>query len=262
MTQAMDVAKEQGKLAADAARDAASDIGHEAKERGNSIFESRRDMAAEEVGHFAKAISKASETLREEGDERVADHADFAARKLDETAEYLRNCKLDDVVNGVSRATRRHPELVIGGLFVAGLAAMRLLRSSARDEDQSDSNARPGTPIGSRYDEGLDRLGGDRLNPGYGSGTASTYGAGAYGTGASGAGASGAGSYNPSGGHLGTPTDAPGGPGARTGAGYPSVTQSASPDYSPKHTDTPRDDPMGETASAHLNEPTDEPNKE
>jgi hypothetical protein len=114
------------------AQAAASDAARQAKEEGRNFLQRQKERATEEVSHFEAAIRRASDTLREEDDQNLADYADRAAHRLSRIKDYLQRQELGDLLNDVEQTARRRPELVFGGLFVAGLAAARFLKASSR----------------------------------------------------------------------------------------------------------------------------------
>lgn len=114
-------------------RDAAAEAVGRMREQGRSVVAEQKNRAAEELSHFGKAIHCAADTLREEGDDNIANYAELAAAKIDRATHYLQERDLGRLVDDAEEATRRRPELVYGGLFVAGLALSRFLKASARN---------------------------------------------------------------------------------------------------------------------------------
>ncbi|MCA9108993.1 MAG: hypothetical protein KDA52_03515 [Planctomycetaceae bacterium] len=110
----------------------AADAAQGMKVEGHDFLDRQKRRAADEVSHFEAAIRRASETLRAEDDDNLADYADRAAEKLSRVKSYLHRKKLGDVLCDVENAARQRPELVFGGLLVAGLAAARFLKASSR----------------------------------------------------------------------------------------------------------------------------------
>lgn len=133
-----------------AAHDAGSDIKQQAKkardrtlERGKQFAEERKSLAAEECGIFGSAIRAAAQSLEEDGQTSVANYAEMCADQLENTADYLRERRLSDMYHDANGFARKHPEIFLGGLFVAGLAAARFLKASEPDPVSADPYATP-----------------------------------------------------------------------------------------------------------------------
>lgn len=136
-------ASDSANQAVEHAREAARDTTQRIREQGASLATAQKERAAEELSHFSRAIHRAAETLHEEGDHNIADYADLTAERIDQATNYLRERELGGLVDDAEEATRRRPELVYGGLFVAGLALSRFLKASSRNRrrvSQSDNS--------------------------------------------------------------------------------------------------------------------------
>src|SRR5690606_28949234 len=82
------------------------------------------------------------DSLREEDDQNLADYADRAAEKLSRVENYLKRQDLGQLLDDVEATARRRPELVFGGLLIAGLATARFLKASSRSRSSSRSRTR------------------------------------------------------------------------------------------------------------------------
>lgn len=98
----------------------------------------KKSQAASEVGVFRDAVQKAADKLSEENHEGVASYVSAAAEQLDRLRVSIEDRNVGDLFGEAQRVARKHPEIVYGGMFVAGLALMRLLKAS-KDDDQVDS---------------------------------------------------------------------------------------------------------------------------
>lgn len=130
--QATESAKAKAASMAGDAKAAAVDAAERAKQQGRDYVHRQKDQAAEELTHFESAIRRASEKLREEHDDHVACYADAAAEQVGALAGYLRNHDVGGLMRDVENMARRKPEMFLGGMFVAGLAAARFLKASSR----------------------------------------------------------------------------------------------------------------------------------
>jgi hypothetical protein len=140
-------ATDSARRAGEHAKDAAQDVTRRVREQGTSLAMAQKERTAEELSHFGNAIRCAAETLHEEGDHNIADYADLAVERIDQMTRYIRERDLGGLVDDAEHATRRRPELVYGGMFIAGLALSRFLKASARNRrpepqlDEFDSPA-------------------------------------------------------------------------------------------------------------------------
>ena len=100
------------------------------KASGRDYAARKKTMLAEEIGVFRDAVQKATETLREEDHGGVAQYTAAAAEQLDRCRKSIDQRNVGELLDDAQDFTRRHPEVVYGGLFVAGLAAMRFLKAS------------------------------------------------------------------------------------------------------------------------------------
>ena len=69
------------------------------------------------------------DSLRERGDDGVAAYAATVADGLEGARDYLRDADVGELLSEGRRFTKRHPEWVLGGMFVAGLAVARFLKA-------------------------------------------------------------------------------------------------------------------------------------
>jgi len=124
--------KKEAASVAQEVQSAASDAASRAKQESRDFLDRQKSRAAEEVGHFESAIRRAGETLRDEQDDNLADYADRAARQLSRLKDYLQRQDLPALLQDVENTARRRPEMLFGGMFVAGLATARFLKASSR----------------------------------------------------------------------------------------------------------------------------------
>jgi hypothetical protein len=97
----------------------------------------KKSQAASEVGVFRDAVQKAADKLSEQNHGGVAGYVSAAAEQLDRLRESIEDRNVGDLFGEAQRVARKHPEIVYGGMFVAGLALMRFLKAS-NDGDQAD----------------------------------------------------------------------------------------------------------------------------
>jgi len=141
--QSIDLSDDQrpSKETAHEAKDAARELRHDAKQkarqardktmaRGREFAEERKSAIAQEVGVFGSAVRSASESLESDGEEAVSQYAEMCADELENASDYLNDRSVSDLYHEANRFARRHPQVFLGGMFVAGLVAARFLKSS------------------------------------------------------------------------------------------------------------------------------------
>ena len=140
--------KESAKAAADQAaskaREQAGRLAGQAKEQGAAMLEQQKTRAADVIGDVGAAVRRAADKLHQENDDNLAGYADAVAEQLESCGRYLREREPRQLVNDVADLTRRRPEWVLGGMYVAGLALARFLKASRPDGAAYGTYRRPG----------------------------------------------------------------------------------------------------------------------
>jgi hypothetical protein len=126
----------------DQAKNEAMDKLDEAKTKGGELardqVDQRSTQAGEAVAATADDVRAVGETLRERGNDTAARVVEQAAGYAQQAADYLRDTGPNEIISDVERIARKQPwAVVLGGLLV-GFAASRVLRSSARNDDDND----------------------------------------------------------------------------------------------------------------------------
>lgn len=98
------------------------------REYGANVASAQKDRVVNEVGGLSNAARETARRLREEDDNNIAGYVEAVADRIDGAADYLRKRSAADLLADVQSIARRHPEVVVGGMFVAGLVLGRLLR--------------------------------------------------------------------------------------------------------------------------------------
>ena len=103
-----------------------------AKNAGNSFLRDQQEKFATQLDRYTDAIKAACETLNSTEGNPLLTPAQRASRQMERVAEYLRNRDAMDFLDDLGNFARRKPEIMFGGLFVAGLASVRFLKASSR----------------------------------------------------------------------------------------------------------------------------------
>jgi hypothetical protein len=139
---ATDTAQEAGAQAKDKAQQA----GAQARDRVREQVDQRSTQAGEQAGSAADALRKASEQLRNDGNEPVAKGMEQVARRIDSAGGWLRDSDGDTILRDVEDFGRRNPLAVVAGGLAIGFAASRLLKASSRQRYETGSRTGDGGP--------------------------------------------------------------------------------------------------------------------
>jgi hypothetical protein len=85
--------------------------------------------AAEELSHLGAAVRRAADKLHDQKSGGLAEYVDTAAEKIDSAATFLEERDLAELAQQVGQVARRNPAVVMGGLFLAGLAVGRFIKA-------------------------------------------------------------------------------------------------------------------------------------
>lgn len=100
----------------------AADIGFRQADRG-------KEQAAEGIGQVADSIRRVS--LDMEGSQpQIAEVAQTAADQAERLASYLQQTDAREILHTVENVARRQPLLFLGGAFLLGMAATRLMKAA------------------------------------------------------------------------------------------------------------------------------------
>ena len=136
-SQAGEKIRDASRQAKDQALERARQASAQAQERASTAIAQQKDRIADEVGVISQALHRAADTLDENDDQAAGRYVHQAADMVDSCANWLRHKNTGDMVRGCSNFTRRHPEVVLGGLFLAGVAFARFMKASDRHRESS-----------------------------------------------------------------------------------------------------------------------------
>jgi hypothetical protein len=121
-------AKQQGKQLTE-------QLTSQVRDQGNTMISDQKSRAADSLSGVGSAIRRAAETLEQEQDPNLARYSNSLADTIEDCASYLRDSDPRTLVRDAGEFTRRRPEWVLGGAFIAGMALVRFLKASRSDED-------------------------------------------------------------------------------------------------------------------------------
>jgi hypothetical protein len=120
----------------------AADLGIQQADRG-------REMAAEGIDKLARTVRRVSTDMQTD-QPQIANAALTAADQADKVAQYLRQTDARQIISNVEDTARRQPLLFIGGAFLLGLAASRLVKAASPDPEQTAQFGQSGVGAGYR----------------------------------------------------------------------------------------------------------------
>ena len=127
-------------LAGDAKREA-SNMASQAGDMVQGLVSKQKDQAAQRLGSVAGALRDVGNRLNEQQENAgFGQYAVRAADQVDRLSGYLRDRDLNTFVQDTESFARRHPDVFLGGTFLAGLLLARFLKSSSSSQDE-DWNA-------------------------------------------------------------------------------------------------------------------------
>lgn len=132
---ALDVKNKAADTAAEATQKVkagAAKVTREASNYLDNVVRTQKETLAEKIEEYRDAARAAVDKLQDEEHATAARKIDTAAAKLDEVAGFLRRTEPSDLLAEAGEFAHRRPEIVFGGLFLAGLGLARFLKASRR----------------------------------------------------------------------------------------------------------------------------------
>lgn len=134
-------------------KEIAKEKGLELRDRAAGVVEQR---ASERLGRAADGLSSLVDALRSAGDalggrgsSRLSDYPIEMAGRVERLADHLRESEPRELAREIEDLARRYPEIFLGGMLVAGLAAGRFLRAS-REQLSEVGDTAPETALAAR----------------------------------------------------------------------------------------------------------------
>ena len=105
------------------------------KEEAERFFDEQKGKLGSKVQRVSKVINQAAHALKAVKADAVAEAVDAAAERVEQASSYIEKRNLGDLMSDAEDIARRHPGLMLGGLFVVGLAAARFAKASATPQE-------------------------------------------------------------------------------------------------------------------------------
>lgn len=149
-------AAEQAREAGSAASEQVSRLAGQAREQGAALLNQQKERAAAVADDVAAAMRRAGEKLRQENDDNLAACTEAFGDGVGSVARYLRQTEGREMRRHAENLARSHPEWVLGGAYVVGLAVARFLKASRPRPDGSESHGATRWEGGGAYARNLE----------------------------------------------------------------------------------------------------------
>lgn len=136
--QGLATAKSEAEHVRQMAEGKVSELTGQAKQVGRRMVDEKKQAITGELGLLTNALSSASQKLHAENNDAIAQYADMAIDRVERFRTQLEGKDVEDLIDDFQSFTRRQPAIVFGGLFVAGLVAMRFLKASSHERTERE----------------------------------------------------------------------------------------------------------------------------
>lgn len=102
------------------------------KQDGRQKIENTKRSAADQIDHFAQALTRAGEELNH-SQPTLANYASQVASTVSNLASRLREGNMDDLISDTRELARRNPGMFLAGGVALGFALSRFLKASGED---------------------------------------------------------------------------------------------------------------------------------
>jgi hypothetical protein len=120
-------------------KERASGVAQELKHRASEAVDERKREVASRIRGYSSAIREAGKNV-EQDDPNIAWFTEEAAKRLQSVADYIRQRDFNGLRVDAENFARRHPAVMLGGMFVTGLL---LGMEEADDQERWDYNYDP-----------------------------------------------------------------------------------------------------------------------
>lgn len=144
-TGATGVVKDEVQRLAAEAREETSRVASQARDQATELASRATAQTAQRLNSLASALRQAAQQLETDDAAGFGRYAGMAADQVQKASGYLEGKDLGQLVRDTQTFARRHPDLFLGGAFVAGVMLARFIKSSAPDtRDTELSGYQPG----------------------------------------------------------------------------------------------------------------------
>jgi len=125
------------------------EIAHTAQTKAGDEVRTQLDTGKTRAASALRGVASSLTNPNEGGNDAISQYIRTAGDRVQQAADYLENKDVREVVSDVERFARRQPALFLGGAFMLGLVAARVLKSTRRPGDMEGNDM---WRTGSMYD--------------------------------------------------------------------------------------------------------------
>jgi hypothetical protein len=103
-------------------------------ERARSVLDQQKQSLCKGLDDVAQAAHAAADGLEERDGQAIAHYAHMAGDTLERVRDYVDSADVREIAENLRAFARRHPEIILGGMFVVGLAVARFVKADRRFE--------------------------------------------------------------------------------------------------------------------------------
>jgi hypothetical protein len=131
------VVKDEVQRLATEAREETARVASQAREQASQLAARATQQTTERLTSLSTALREAARQLETQDAAGFGRYAGMAADQVDKVSGYLEGKELGQLVRDTQTFARRHPDLFLGGAFVAGVMLARFIKSSAPETQTS-----------------------------------------------------------------------------------------------------------------------------
>ena len=124
------VVKDEVQRLAAEAREETARVASQARDQASQLASRATEQTAQRLGSLASALRQAAQQLDDDDAAGFGRYAGVAADQVEKASGYLSGKDLGELVRDTQTFARRHPDLFLGGAFVAGVMLARFIKSS------------------------------------------------------------------------------------------------------------------------------------
>ena len=132
---AAEVVKGEAQRLATEAKQETARVASQARDQATQLVDRTKDQTAQRLGSLASALRQAAESLEKDDAAGFGRYAGLAATQVDKVADYVGGKDLRELVRDTETFARRHPDLFLGGAFVAGVMLARFIKSTRSESE-------------------------------------------------------------------------------------------------------------------------------
>ncbi len=123
--------KDEVQRLATEAREETARVASQARSQATELASRATEQTVRRLGSLAAALRQAGQQLETDDAAGFGRYAGMAADQVEKVSGYLEGKDLGQLVRDTQTFARRHPDLFLGGAFVAGVMLARFIKSSA-----------------------------------------------------------------------------------------------------------------------------------